>query len=632
MKRKIAVCGNGWSNEYLEIAMSGIRKCAKENNADVFFLLNFSIGSAEEFKQIGDTNINRLLEFGEFDGVILLANTFHLQSEFDYLCGIVEKKKLPAVSLEYHLPDIEFLGSDNYSGMYELCTHLVEQHSVKDVVFISGPRGNAESNSRRKALEDALGEKALSLKEENVIYGNWNYQEVQEKLPIWLKEHSKLPDVIVCANDVMAMATCSVLEENGICVPGDVKVTGYDHLLSVRTHYPTIASVDRNWDDMGYQSMQYLLKRIEGEKTAESRYVNSKAVLGESCGCQVEGTIPLDKRLGENNAYANYVNNTLWAGHLCDIADCLSMIATEEELHTSFNNYLQAEHNYEGEEIYFCLVDNFFSSLKGGAPLQQTGYTERLDLISGLKDGLPQERILFDTKELVPGYDMNSEGGRMYVFFPLYSIEGCYGYVVFGDELQMMYNYSIYNWARNIEQNLNRVRQNIVIAELNKQLERLSVTDGLTGVYNRSGCEKVAYPYLEECHQQGKRAILMFADINKMKVINDKYGHLQGDIAICTVAKVIKEVLNDKWIIVRYGGDEFLMVGECTDEEQPEKMLQNISEQLEKTANQIKFPYPLKVGVGYVLVEADEKLNLSECLRKADEAMYLMKKRQHKEM
>jgi diguanylate cyclase (GGDEF)-like protein len=47
-----------------------------------------------------------------------------------------------------------------------------------------------------------------------------------------------------------------------------------------------------------------------------------------------------------------------------------------------------------------------------------------------------------------------------------------------------------------------------------------------------------------------------------MKVINDKYGHLQGDLAICTVAKVIKQVLKKNWIVVRYGGDEFLMVGE----------------------------------------------------------------------
>ncbi len=115
MKRKIAVCGNGWSNEYLEIAMSGIRKCAEEENADVFFMLNFSVGNTEAYKQAGDININHLLEYGEFDGVILLANTFHLQPEFDYLCNIIKEKNLPAVSLEYHLPDIDFWGSDNYS-------------------------------------------------------------------------------------------------------------------------------------------------------------------------------------------------------------------------------------------------------------------------------------------------------------------------------------------------------------------------------------------------------------------------------------------------------------------------------------------------------------------------------------
>lgn len=632
MKRKIAVCGNGWSNEYLEIAMSGIRKCAKENNVDVFFMLNFSAGNTEKYKQMGDININSLLEHGEFDGVILLANTFHLKEEFEYLCNIVKEKKLPAVSLEYQLPDIDFWGSDNYSGMYELSMHLVDQHNVEDVLFVSGPKGNAESDSRRKALEDVLDKKNLTLKEENIIYGNWNYYEVEEKLPLWLKEHSKLPDVIVCANDVMAMATCAVLEENDISVPADVKVTGFDHLLSVRTYYPTIASVDRNWDDMSYQSMQYLLKKIDGEVTGESRYVNSRAVPGESCGCELRETLKFNKRLRENNAYANYVRNSFWSGHLCDITDSLSMTVTEDELHTSFNKYLQRDHEYEGDEIYFCLVDNFFSSLKGGKPLKAAGYTEKVDLICGLKDGMPQDRILFETKDMVPGYDVNSEGGKIYVFLPLHGIEGCYGYVVFGNEMPMMYNYSIYNWTRSIEQNLSRVRQNIVIEELNNQLEKLSVTDGLTGVYNRFGCEKIAYPYLEKCHEQGKKAILMFADINKMKMINDKYGHIQGDIAICTVAKVIKEVLNDDWIIVRYGGDEFLMVGEWTDEEQPEELLKQINEQLEKTAVLMQLSYPLKAGVGYFLVESDEKLDLSECLKKADEAMYLMKKRQHEEM
>ncbi len=632
MKKKIAVCGNGWSNEYLEIAMSGIRKCAEECDTDVFLLFNFSGADAEPFEREGETNIYKLLEYGDFDGVILLANTFHLKMEFDYLRKVIKEKNLPAVSLEYQLPDIDFWGSDNYTGMYELCTHLVETHGVRDVVYISGPKDNAESDIRRMALEDVLGEFGVSFKEENVIYCNWNYYEVERNLPEWIKKRSKLPDAFVCANDVMAMATCETLDKMGISVPEDVKVTGFDHLLSVREHYPTIASVDRNWDDLSYQSMKYLLKRIEGSAEPESRYVDSKAVPGESCGCPPEKLALANRRLRGKSSYANYVENSFWFGHLCEMGDFFSLIVSEEELHDSLNSFLVQQHDYEGDEIYFCLVDNFFSSLRGGEHLKQQGYTEHMELIGGLKEGVPVERQRFPVKELVPGYDSEAKGGRMYIFMPLFTIEGCYGYALFGKEMPMMYNYSIYNWSRSVVQNLNRVRQNVIVEQLNSQLEKLSVTDGLTGVYNRFGCENVAYPYLEKCHEQGKDAILMFADINKMKTINDKYGHLQGDLAISTVAKVISDVLREEWIVVRYGGDEFLMVGECKEGEQPEAMLQEISRQLEITAEKMQLPYRLKVGVGYVLISAKENLDLYECLKKADEAMYAMKKRQHSEM
>ena len=630
MKRKIAICGNGWSNEYLEVVLSGIRKCADENNVDIFLLMNYSVGNGEAYKDIGDTNIFRLLEFGQFDGVILLANTFHLQEEFDYLRNVIQRRKFPTISLEYQLEGIDHLGTDNYPGMYELATHLVEEHHVKDVLFISGPAGNFESDTRRIALEDVLEKNGLSLKEDYIICSNWNYYEVQSQLPAWIESHDKLPDAIVCANDVMAMAACVILKERGIKIPQDVMVTGFDHLESASDF--SIASVDRNWDSLGYQGMQYLLQKLDGMEPTVSTNIDSKMVTGESCGCFALNINDVNNIVRFSN-YERYVNNSFWEGHLCDIAECLSNVRTEDELHTSFSVYLEGDHKYEGDEIYVCLMDNFFSSLKGGMPLQERGYTESMDVICGLKNGVSIGRKHIETDELIPGYNAESDESKIYIFLPLYSKDGGYGYVTLGQEVPMMYDYLLYSWMRNIKLVFERVRQNIVMQELNDQLSKLSVTDGLTGVYNRMGCEKVAYPYLKRCHKEGKRAVLMFADINKMKVINDKYGHLQGDTAICTVASAIREVLNEEqWIIVRYGGDEFLMVGECTDEQHPVRLLRDISDHLEKTAQQMKLPYPLKAGVGFVLVEPDEELDLSECLKKADEAMYLMKKKQHGEM
>ena len=175
MKKKIAVCGSGWSNEYLKTVMSGIRKCATENDVDIFLLMNYTITNAEKYKEVGESNIFRLLEHGSFDGVIILSNTLHTQEEYDYLCSIVKEKSLPAICLEYQLPEIDFIGTDNYSGMHDLCEHLFEYHGIAHPVFVSGPVENAESSIRRKALEDVMQDKGMTLAEKDVIYCNWNY-------------------------------------------------------------------------------------------------------------------------------------------------------------------------------------------------------------------------------------------------------------------------------------------------------------------------------------------------------------------------------------------------------------------------------------------------------------------------
>lgn len=630
MKKKIAVCGSGWSNEYLKTVMSGIRKCAEEKNTDVFVLMNYTITNAESYKESGEANVFRLLEYGGFDGVIILSNTLHTQEEYEYLCDVIEKKNLPAICLEYQLPGIDFIGTDNYSGMRELCEHLFHHHKIAKPVFVSGPIENTESSIRRKALEDVMHENGLELTEEQVIYCNWNYYEVTEKLPKWLQNNSGLPDVFVCANDVMAMAACEVLHSNNIRVPEDVLVTGFDCLESAMLYNPMIATVDRSWDDMGYRALEGLLQKIGESSLRISEFVSSKAVPAKSCGCEL-GKAYQTRQLKLGGVYNKIVNDAFWGGHLCDIAERLGKVISDEELHVSLVRFLQDDHKYEGSEVYICLVDSFFSSISGEAALPQKGYTDKVDVIAAVKDGIACPRCTINTSELIPGYDIGTEGGKVYTFVPFYSADGCFGYVAFGEELQMMYDYTLYNWVRNLTECFGHVRLNIVLADMNRKLEILSVTDGLTGVYNRMGCEKIAYPYLEKCHRAGKRAVLMFADINRMKRINDKFGHIQGDVAITTVAASIREVLTDSWIIVRYGGDEFLMVGECDQEEDATHLLKEIMQRMQEKATQMKLPYKLKVGLGFVFVEPHENLDLTDCLRRADEAMYEMKKITHKE-
>ena len=107
--------------------------------------------------------------------------------------------------------------------------------------------------------------------------------------------------------------------------------------------------------------------------------------------------------------------------------------------------------------------------------------------------------------------------------------------------------------------------------------------------------------------------------------IFDKFGHLAGDTAICTVANVLRKALPKDWYIARYGGDEFLMIGEYCAQQSSDYLIERINLLLKETTDRMQLPYSLSIGIGYVIIDASDELDLQECLRKADEAMYLTK-------
>ena len=122
----------------------------------------------------------------------------------------------------------------------------------------------------------------------------------------------------------------------------------------------------------------------------------------------------------------------------------------------------------------------------------------------------------------------------------------------------------------------------------------------------------------------------MVADINRMKTINDKYGHLQGDTAIKIVANVIKSSIPINWKAVRYGGDEYVIIGEYNISGDIETIKNDIIDKSWRVSQDLNQPFKLGVSVGYVIIEPDNDLENEEYFRMADEAMYEMKQEAHK--
>ena len=128
--------------------------------------------------------------------------------------------------------------------------------------------------------------------------------------------------------------------------------------------------------------------------------------------------------------------------------------------------------------------------------------------------------------------------------------------------------------------------------------------------------------------------LVMFVDINYMKNINDKFGHLHGDNAIKTVVSAINDNTSDDTIAVRFGGDEFLVISPDCDEEEASKIRGSIMDRLDSVNDSKVNPYDISVSIGYVVTDPVTRPHeiLQEYIKEADKIMYEIKKEMHMKM
>lgn len=630
MKKKVAVFTNGWNDDYLDFALEGIRRRAAEDNIDVFIFLDYTSYDKAKDDITGDLNILNLPDLADFDGVLLLGNTLNNAGENMILREKILKAKVPAICLEYVLDGINCIRTENTNGMKELVEHLITVHGVRDVFWISGPEDNEDSVLRYQTMIEVMEKHGLTFNPANSFNGYWSYAIVEDKLPEVIAKMDKLPDVFICANDNMALATCIVLGKAGINVPGDVKVTGYDNLMSGNHFSPAITSVDRGWDERSYQSMDSLIGLMNGDPDFGDKVYDSKFDLGESCGCTLGHEGVLIQQEARKRAFLIPVERTIFDWHLIVLDDSVAHVKTVDDIHEAFKGLWEKDHSYEGDEFYVCLDQSFIDSMHNDMDCRTEGYSEEMDVIFGMKDGKVLDRGMVPVSDLAPGYDGDSEETSTYLFVPLHIGAETFGYFVSRNHHKMIKDFYLNSLNRHIAAGLSRARQNIRLENLNKVLADISVRDELTGLYNRMGYEKIVIPYLDDLRRSKIKSVIMVVDINKMKEINDLHGHLFGDMAIKTVANVIKNTVPVNWKAVRYGGDEYVIIGSYDEAGNIDSLRDEIIKKSRQVSEELNMPFRLGVSAGYVIIDTDNTLENEEYFRMADEAMYEMKREAHK--
>ena len=158
----------------------------------------------------------------------------------------------------------------------------------------------------------------------------------------------------------------------------------------------------------------------------------------------------------------------------------------------------------------------------------------------------------------------------------------------------------------------------------NQILENISLTDDLTGLYNRKGFLALAAHRVKLANRNGEPFSIAFIDLDDLKEINDSFGHLEGDRALRDTASLLRECFRESDILARLGGDEFAIFVAEADEGQ---IAQRIEERLrERERNSPPRGYPLALSMGIVVSDNSQEEEVESLLKRADGLMYQHKK------
>ncbi len=158
-----------------------------------------------------------------------------------------------------------------------------------------------------------------------------------------------------------------------------------------------------------------------------------------------------------------------------------------------------------------------------------------------------------------------------------------------------------------------------------EMLRRASLTDDLTGLSNRRGFLLRAEQQLKTAGRLKRRGLLLYADMDNLKPINDAWGHAQGDQALIDIAAVLKEITRETDIVARVGGDEFAVLTLGAPERSAPYLLARLERNLEAYNAGDGRLYKLALSVGVAHYDPEAPCSVADLLDQADTSMYQQK-------
>ncbi|MCR5356702.1 MAG: GGDEF domain-containing protein [Lachnospiraceae bacterium] len=578
-----------------EIIKGVYEECRKNN--DELHLFSFYVSNDEGF-DVGEYEYIKRMELSGFDGFILYASAFYNPYIRGVLATRLKASGKPCVSIDSYDKDFFNITSCNGEAMEELVEHVITKHNVKKVNFVGGPGDSIDARYRLDACTKVLRQHGLKLPRERIYEGNY-YVDSGYKAYDYFKEHDLMDaDAFICVNDQSAMGVFYRLSEEGYRIPEDYIITGFDNIPQAAYNQPSITSIKRFENKIGNKAYHMLT----GKKCTEVK-IAPKLVIGTSCcpDCKVSKA----KREGYlRECIKLSMDNSRFAGFVSDCSADFMAYRSSREMYDMLPDY-QKKFNIP---IMSIILDN------GGKKLEMP-YHYNIE---------KNERVSMQLKRS-DIYSAPGEG-NLYVYSSLHYGDSYFGYAVITNYMAAIEMELYHMFINNISNMLESARKYNAQESYIDRLKDLSYYDPLTKLYNRLGFFNKAEVDFEIGRQTDKKMFIIFADMDRLKVINDTMGHKMGDEYIVDFANILSSCIDKDELAMRFGGDEFVVFGVAESAKEVKDKIRSIQESIRDFNEKGKYsPYILGVSMGYTMIAPDTDKSLFSFIEAADGKMYLAK-------
>jgi len=620
---------------YQQRLLKGIQAQVSHYGYDLYvFSPLVTLGTPQKEYVNSDLNILNLINFDLVEGVLFCGQTFLVNNDYkvvDSIAALLKKKcKKPVFVVDFDVEGFETIHVEKDAAFKKITDHVFGEKNCKSAVFLSGHESNGKKHPVYKRILSQAKKYNIPKEDIRYIKGDFWYTSGKKLADAFISGQEKIPDVVICENDYMALGLEGALRKAGIRCPENLMITGYEATQDAFLNDVTITSYEPREERTAMECVNALMKKINPEvkiKTPKPRFEHG-LIPAASTGCMIQD-IEVYKATAREWIYkVNRTEDEWKAREFFDIGRLMESYMFEDlteknsPIDCLYKIFIDAYLLEPFSAFYMNLCPDWLDTTKvreSGYPNEMIAVIDKIskqhaDYRPGRNWYSLDPKYTFKTKKLLPAaLEKQWAKPQTFYFVPLHFGQNTFGYSVLQFDCDRLLVPTVMhrNWLRNVQNALEMIRTK-------NKLYSQNLVDGLTGVFNRK-------KFGDLCNEGTKTLLnenvgIMMLDIDFFKVVNDTYGHAAGDEVLKRITQLAKKCIRESDMIIRWGGEEFVIfcLG-CTDEGRLHKIAEKIRKTIEADDEMVT-----KVTVSIGVSVYDGK-NYEASVAKADKALYYAK-------